>query len=241
MGFGVENVLIRGRPSIAVLEEWVQAALPRLKGPELQFPGEELPRFVTVDVALNASGRLEVERPQDFTILWIKTDASASAPKPEESLMSFAPVLRLLGIKNREPLQWSPLREASNLPLLPSDRVGADAAQRNAFLLSLALIAKSRGHDSAFFADGSVSDSGCLFIPGGHGLIWSDVDCEVQRQRADDLLRQSFPAIGPDLDELQWAGPGDPFWSRPLVEGGQRLDSPPKSVSKPAASPSRRF
>ena len=235
MGFGVENVLIRGRPPSKALEAWVRAALPRLKQPELQFPGESRATLLTSNVLLNAAGRLQVERPHEFTVLWLTAESSALSAEPD-NLLSFGPLRRLLGIKRRDPLEWSPLHEGARLPPLPVDRAGADAVQRNAFLLTLALLAKAEGHDSAFFADGSVSDSGCLFVPGGDAIIWSDVDCDAQRERADEVLRKTFAPIGPDLEELQWVGPGDAFWSRPLVEAGRRVESLPETLSSPSSA-----
>jgi hypothetical protein len=224
MGFGIEMVLVRGRPTTAAMESWVLTALSRLRQPELQYPGEDQPQFTKVDVSLNAAGRIEAERPEEFTLLWATTQSVVAAP--DRSLMSFAPFLRIFGPSSADPCAWAVLPDSQGLPRLPSDPVGEDAAKRNAFLLSLALIAQAEGFDSAFFADGSVSDSGCLIIAGGEALNWTDADCDLQRDRANELLRSTFSAVGPDLNELQWLGPGEPFWSRPLVASGRRLDSP---------------
>jgi hypothetical protein len=235
VGFGIEMVLVRGRPTTEAMESWVLTALSRLRRPEAQYPGEDHPRFTNVDVSLNAAGRIEAERPEEFTLLWATTQSVAAVP--DRSLMSFAPVLRLFGLSSADPSAWAVLPDSQRLPRLPSDRVGEDAAKRNPFLLSLALIAKAEGFDSAFFADGSVSDSGCLLIAGGEALNWTDADCDLQRDRANELLGSAFSGVGPDLNELQWLGPGEPFWSRPLVASGRRLDSPPPIGSSQPASP----
>lgn len=222
VGFGIEMVLVRGRPTTAAMESWVLTALPRLRRPEVQYPGEDQPRFSRVDVTLNAAGRIEAERPEEFTLLWATTRSVPAAP--DNSLMSFAPLLRLFGLSSADPNAWALLPDSQQLPRLPSGPVGEDAARRNAFLLSLALLAKADGFGAAFFADGSVSDSGCLLVAGGEALHWTEADCELQRERADALLRSTFPGVGPDLEELQSLGPGEPYWSRPLVASGRRVD-----------------
>ncbi|MFZ5470430.1 MAG: hypothetical protein ACOZIN_13415 [Myxococcota bacterium] len=227
MGFSVENVLVRGRPSDNDLEAWVRLALPRLRRPELQFPGERHPRFVAVNLKLEAAGRLDAERAEDLTLLWIEASDALPSVNPDQSLMSFGQLLRMLGIKKRDPMEWAMLRETATLPRLPQDPAGADAARGNPFLLSLALIAKSHGHDAAFFADASVSDSGCLVIPDRDGVTWTEADCSAKRQRANALLQTTFPGVAPDIDELQWVGPGKSYWSRPLVRAGRRVDSWP--------------
>jgi hypothetical protein len=173
VGFSVQTVVVRGRPSDEQLDRWATRALARLD--TVRFP------------VLCAAGRVDAGA-KPFTVI----------------------EFRRLEVGVEVPQLGAASGPVHDLPALPAhDFV-------DAFLMTIALVAKADGVDAVYLSDSSISDAGCLVLPGGSITTWNDETCDEGRDVAEQTLAKLFGEGAPELEELTWLGSGAPFFQRRL-------------------------